>query len=48
MTWRCEIHGNVEADGPAPTCPFVLRRTIAGEAMVGVCAQPLTFVDDDY
>jgi len=47
MTWRCEMHGTVEAEGPAATYPFVLRRTIAGEAVVGVCGQPLTFLDDD-
>lgn len=40
-------HGPVEAEGDAPTCPMVIRRTVAGEAVVGTFDKAITPVDDD-
>ena len=45
--WVCPTHGRVEAEGPAPTCPMLLRRTIAGEAVAEPCGQPLEPIEED-
>jgi hypothetical protein len=41
---RCPMHGHV-SDHDATTCPVTIRRTIAGEVIVGTCGQPL---EDDW
>jgi hypothetical protein len=37
----------IDSRDDPPTCPFLLRRTIAGEAMAEPCGKPLEPVDDD-
>ena len=43
----CAVHGRQPVEHWPAVCPVVIRRAIAGQAFVGVCGQPLTFVDDD-
>jgi hypothetical protein len=47
MQWRCPTHGIVASRDDPPTCPFLLRRTIAGEAIAEPCGRPLEPIDDD-
>ena len=44
---RCPIHGPVNAGTGDARCPVTIRRTIAGEVIVGTCDQPLETDDDD-
>jgi hypothetical protein len=47
MQWRCPTHGIIDSREDPPTCPFLLRRTIAGEAIAEPCGRPLEPIDDD-
>jgi hypothetical protein len=45
--WTCPTHGAVDVEGSEPTCPWTLRRTVAGEPVVEPCGKRLVWVDDD-
>jgi hypothetical protein len=45
--WRCPTHGVIDTlldiiNPDHPTCPILLRRSIAGKVETGECRQPLT------
>jgi hypothetical protein len=45
--WRCPMQGVIDAvldiiNPDHPTCPVLLRRSIAGKTEVGECREPLT------
>jgi hypothetical protein len=45
--WRCSTHGVIDTvldiiNPDHPTCPILLRRSIAGKIGAGECRQPLT------
>ena len=54
--YRCPIHGRVNPEeiflrptdaGTVPTCQLGMRRTIAGQAVPGICGLPLEVSGDE-
>jgi hypothetical protein len=47
VQWRCPTHGVIDTvldiiNPDHPTCPVLLRRSIAGKVEAGECREPLT------